>query len=317
MGELARHWIAATRPIDLAKAIRYSRQAADAALGALAPADALQYYAQALDLYSQLSDPDPAIGIDLTIGLGTAQRQTGDAAYRDTLVDAARWAIDLGETDRLVGAALANNRGWFSDAGAVDADKVDILELALDRLPADHPRRALVLATLCSELTHGSALERRRALADEAVAIAGSSGDDAEIVRVLNTVFLSLALPSLLDQSLARTADALARAERVGDPVLLFWAAMWRSVAAERTGDSAEMDRCDEIMASLAERLSQPTITWCYCFMRVPRALIAGDTHRAEQFATEALQAGTDSGQPDTNVFFGAHVASMSWQRGP
>jgi hypothetical protein len=50
--------------------------------------------------------------------------------------------------------------------------------------------------------------------------------------------------------------------------------------------------------------------------MRVPRALIAGDTHRAEEFATKALQVGTDSGQPDTNIFFSAHVASMSWQRG-
>ena len=41
----------ATQPIDLAKAIDYSRQAGDAALAALAPAEALRYYAQALDLY--------------------------------------------------------------------------------------------------------------------------------------------------------------------------------------------------------------------------------------------------------------------------
>ena len=55
--------------------------------------------------------PDPMLGIDLRIGLGTAQRQTGDAAFRDTLLDAARRAADLGDTDRLVAAALANNRG--------------------------------------------------------------------------------------------------------------------------------------------------------------------------------------------------------------
>ena len=113
-----------------------------------------------------------------------------------------------------------------------------------------------------------------------------------------------------------RTADALTRAQHVGDPVLLFWAAMWRSVAAECAGDIGEMDRCDEIMASLVEQLGQPSMTWCYCFMRVPRALIAGDTDRAEQFATEALQVGTDSGQPDINVFFSAHVVSIASQRG-
>ena len=111
VGELARHWFSATQPIDLAKAISYSRQAGDAALDALAPADALRYYAQALDLYPQATDPDPVLGIDLAIGLGTAQRQTGDPAFRDTLLDAARRAADLGDTDRLVAAALANDRG--------------------------------------------------------------------------------------------------------------------------------------------------------------------------------------------------------------
>ena len=114
VGELARHWFSATQPIDLAKALDYSRQAADAALDALAPADALRYYAQALDLYAQSDDPDPILGIDLAIGLGTAQRQTGDPAFRDTLLDAARRAADLGDTERLVAAALANNRGLFS-----------------------------------------------------------------------------------------------------------------------------------------------------------------------------------------------------------
>ena len=36
VGELARHWIAATQPIDLDKAIRYRVRPADAALTALA-----------------------------------------------------------------------------------------------------------------------------------------------------------------------------------------------------------------------------------------------------------------------------------------
>ena len=37
VGELARHWFSATQPIDLTKAITYSRQAGDAALSALGP----------------------------------------------------------------------------------------------------------------------------------------------------------------------------------------------------------------------------------------------------------------------------------------
>ena len=316
VGELARHWISATQPIDLAKAIGYSRQAGDAALNSLAPADALRHYAQALDLYAQAADPDPVIGLDLAIGLGTAQRQTGDPAFRDTLLGAARRAAHLGEGERLAAAALANDRGMVSSIGSLDAEKVEILEMALDRLSAEDPDRALVLATLCAELHWGSPLERRQALAEEALAIAESSGDDATIVRVLNHVFTPLLVPALLEQSLARTADALVRAERVGDPVLLFWAADWRDVVSARAGDMKEMDRCLGIAGSIAEQLDQPTLKWGLTLDRAMRALIAGDTDQAEQLATEAFRLGTDSGQPDADVLFGGQLMMVNFQRG-
>ena len=315
VGELARHWIAA-QPSDLAKAISYSQQAGDAALSALAPADALRYYAKALDLYTEIADPDPVRGLDLAIGLGTAQRQTGDPTYHDTLLAAARQAIDLGDTKRLVAAALANDRGYTSNSNATDTDKVDVLEMALDRLPADGPDRALVLATLCSELTAGSPLERLQALADEALAIAESTGDDATIVRVLNQVILPSLAPSLLEQTLARTADALVRAERLGDPVLLFFAAHARASAVFLVGDIEEMDRCIETMVSLAEQLDQPILSWTNTFHLSKRAQIAGDTDLAEQLATEALQIGTDCGQPDAAWFFGGQLLVVCAQRG-
>lgn len=316
VGELARHWIAATQPIDLTRAIDYSRQAGDAALAALAPAEALGYYAQALDLYPQVADPDPVLEVDLAIGLGTAQRQTGDPASRETLLTAARQAVDLGDTNRLVAAALANDRGYTSNNNATDTDKVEVLETAAYRLPLDHPQRALVLATLCSELSYGSSLERRKALADEALLIAASSGDDATIARVVNQVFYPLLVPSTLEQQLTGTADALVRAERVGDPVLLFLMAHSRATAVFLVGDIDEMDRCIEIMGSMADQLDQPTLSWTNTFHLAKRAQIAGDTDLAEQLATEALQIGTDCGQPDAALFFGSQLLVVSAQRG-
>jgi tetratricopeptide (TPR) repeat protein len=213
-------------------------------------------------------------------------------------------------------AALANDRGILTSAGAVDADKVEILELALDRLSTDSPDRALMLATLCSELAQGSPLDRRQALADEAIAIARSSGDDAVIVRVLNHVFLPLNVPSLLERSLARTADALVRAERVGDPLVLLWAADFRYIAAVSTGDIHEVDRCIEIIGSMAEQLDQPTLNWLNTFIPAARAMIAGDTDQAELLAHKALQIGTDGGQPDAVTFFGVQLMSLNAQRG-
>ena len=316
LGELARHWVKTSQPADLAKALDYSRRAADAALAALAPADALGYYAQALDLYSRTDQPDPVLGLDLAIGLGTAQRQTGDPAYRETLLDAARRAARTEDTGRLVAAALANDRGFYSAVGAIDADKVEVLNKALDMLDGADPDRSLVLATLCSELTHGSALEQRQALAEEAVAVAESSGDDATVVRVLNHLYVPLQVPALLELALARTSDALARAERVGDPALLFWAAMWRGEVAARAGDIETMDRCIEIHASTAALLNQPIFHWGHTFFLGLRAQIAGDTDRADALASEALRIGTDGGQLDAAVIFGAQLMIVSGQRG-
>ena len=316
VGELARHFFLATRPTDADKAISYARRAGEAALAALAPDDAVRYFSQALELASLAGSEATTERVDLLIGLGTAQRQTGDPASRDTLLDAAHRAADLEDTDRLVAAALANSRGFFSNVGAIDAEKVEVLETALARLRGETTDRALILATLCSELTQGSPLERRQALADEAISIATSFGDDAILVRVLNLVYLPLEVPSLHQQSLARSADALVRATRIGDPAMLVTAIDHRSQSAGRAGDIDELDRCHEILASLAEQHRDPTWRWISCFWRATRAQIAGDTDRAEELATQALTIGTEGGQPDATSFWGTQLVVANHQRG-
>ena len=170
------------------------------------------------------------------------------------------------------------------------------------------PERALVLATLCSELAHGSPLERRQALAEEAENIARLSGDDTTCLRVLNHLYIPLQVPQLLGPALARTTDALMRAERLGDPALLYWAAMWRYQTAARCGDIDELERCLEIHGAMAAQLDQPVFAWGHAFLRGQRAFIAGDTDRAEALATEALQIGTDSGQPDAALIYGTQL---------
>ncbi|HET6811648.1 MAG TPA: AAA family ATPase [Acidimicrobiales bacterium] len=164
VGELARHWLLATRPADADKALAYLRRAGESALTALAPEEALRYLSQAMELVDEGTAVDPGVRIDLLIGLGTAQRQAGVSDFRSTLLEAARQARQLGDPDRLAAAALENNRGFFRSLGHVDTDQVELLEAALEALPAsDSPRRARLLATLCSELAFGP-LDRRQVL---------------------------------------------------------------------------------------------------------------------------------------------------------
>jgi class 3 adenylate cyclase len=316
VAELARHWSSAAQPGGLAHAIRYSREAADAALEALAPQDALRYYAQALALSGRAADPDPILSLDLTVGLGTAQRQTGDPAYRETLLGAARQAAELGETDRLVRAALASDRGFYSTVGTPNAANIEVLETALASLPADHPDRALVLALLCQEITYGSPLDRRLALAEEAVAIAESSGHDAVIVRVLNLLALPLRVPSQLEPMLGRTAEALARAERLGDPVQLCYALARRASMGAWTGDIDQLDHYLERARSLADQIGQPGLRWVIGNELVARALLAGDVERAEQLAAEAFNHGTEAGEPDADLYFNGEVLGICARRG-
>ncbi len=316
VGELAHHWLAAPRPSNLPKALRYSHRAGTLALESLAPGDAARHFASALELAQRSDRVNAQVMVDLAIGLGTAQRQVGDPAYRDTLLGAARDADRLDDVGRLVIACLANDRGFYSAVGSADTEKIDALERALAKVEPDHPDRALVLATLCSELTHGSSLERRQSLADEAIAIAKRSGDEAVLVRVLNHVHIPLQVPSMLERTEARTAEGLELAERVGDPVLVFWAAQWGVESAARRGDIGEMDRCLAIHGDMADALGQPLFSWGHAFVLSLRAQIAGDAQAAEKFAVEALEIGTQGGQPDAALIFAGQMNIVAGQLG-
>ena len=316
VGELAHHWFSATQPVNTAKAISYARQAGEAALAALAPDDAVRYFSQALQLAGEVSDGDPLLECDLRVGLGQAQRQAGIAAFRETFLAAAERARELGATDRLVQAALANNRGWFSASGMIDTDKVAVLEAGLSALTEDDsPERALALATLCSELSFGP-LERRRALADDAKAMARRLGDPATLIRVLCLLNNPLQIPSALDERMADATEALASAERLGDLEVLYHACSQAQINAIQAGDFDLAAGCLDTMRALSGRLRQPTLMWMTAFKDAGDALMAGDAERAEQLATAALKIGTDSGQPDAFAIYGSQLMYIRHQQG-
>jgi len=317
-GELARHFLLATRPTDPDKAISYAKRAGDAALEALAPDDAVRYYSQALELAVLTSSVDRLTRIDLLIGLGTAQRQAGIDSFRETLLEAARGAQEAVDTDRLVAAALANNRGWFSALGQLDGQRVDVIEAALDALPeADSPERARLLATLCSELQYHSPLERRLALADEAKAIARRLGDRAISVDVVGRCCNALIAPSTLATSLADLAEVFAAASDLDDPVALLPCATAGCTLAVRAGQFELARERVATLRAMAERLRQPLTLWNASFVDASLALLHGDTEEAEQLATAALEVGTASGQPDAFAFYGIQLIMTRDEQGP
>ena len=120
-------------------------------------------------------------GDDL-IGLGTAQRRTGDPALRRTHLDAAGLAQGLDDSARHVSAALANNRGGVSASGQVDEERVAALEQALAVTGQHHsPEHALLLAG--AELTYGHTKERSSQHTSEALAMARRLDDPVAFLQ--------------------------------------------------------------------------------------------------------------------------------------
>ena len=185
-------------------------------------------------------------------------------AYRETLLDAAHRAQELGATDRLVAAALANSRGFFSAVGAIDHERIALLERAVSsrgrRVPL--PQRARLLALLAQELVPTGNLARRTQLSDEAITIARGLDDPGALLDVLNLRSNALLGRDTLPERLRVTAEALPLAERLREPVALYFAAMFRAFAAFDAGDRDELDRVADLAGRLADEVGQPTLRW-------------------------------------------------------
>ena len=316
VGEIARHWVAAARPADAGKALQYTHWAGVAALDALAPEEAVRWFAQALELLDQQPRPDEHLRAELLIGLGSAERLTGAPSYRETLLRAAHLAQTLGDDDRLVRAALANNRGTFSSSGVVDEERVAVLKAAVAVSPADSAERARLLATLAVELTFANDWGYRRGLADEALGLARRLGDPATMVRVMALINFSVTVPETLDERLAMTADVLALTAGETDPLILHWVHRWSLYACVQAGDIGGVDLHLPDVIRYAEACHEPHALWAASFMRSWRNLLAGDLAASEVEAAEAFRIGTDSGQPEVTAVYGVQLFEIRRQQG-
>jgi class 3 adenylate cyclase/tetratricopeptide (TPR) repeat protein len=316
LGELAGHWAAAVVSADTAKASYYARRAAERALEKLAPDEAARWYRQALELHDQAPGGERSERCELLIGLGEAQRQVGNPEFRQTLLDAAQLAQELSDADRLGRAVLANSRGWFSQTGAVDSERVQALEAAAEVLPADDPRRARVLALLALELHFAGEPARCRALATEAIEIARAAGDSATLAYTLINANSAIWVPETLQERKRRSDELVELAQRLGDPSLSFWAASRHMDAGTEAGDRSQVESSLAAIRNVAASLPEPV----FAFQRLAEesgwALAQGELEASEQWAIQMLEVGAASGQPDAARWFAALLFQVRYFQG-
>ena len=317
VGELAYHWAHATQPQDAEKAMLYAQRAGDRALAQLAPDEALNWYGDALDLLDRASADDPHRRASLLLGLGDAQRQTGDPDYRETLLAAAHLADNIGASDLLVLAALRNNRGTSSTIGAMDQERVEVVIRGLERLgDVDSPDRARLLALLCLERTYDADPDGRLALATQAIDMARRTGDKAALVDTIRLCHQSISSPRTLDLRQHWNSEACEIADDLGDPTARMFANYFRSLSALEAGDLSTMKKAHTISASEAERIGQPFSRWQIAYHRPWLWVLEGDLAAAEQAAADALNLGTAAGQPDAFAYYGPQLISVRHKQG-
>ena len=243
IGELAYHWAHATQPPDAGKAIAYAQRAGDRALAQLAPDEALRWYRDALDLLGPASADDPRRRAELLLGLGDAQRQTGDPAHRETLLAAGRLADDIDAIDVLVGAALAeqprveqhHRRG--RPRPRRDAQSARSHGSATRTAPT-----APACSHCCASRAPGTPTSTNACRwRTQAVDIARRTGDDAALVDAIRLCHESITMPQTLELRRRWDAEACDLADDLGDPIARLHVNDYRSLDALEAGDLATM----------------------------------------------------------------------------
>ena len=291
---LAHHWAKASAPVtDVTRAVEYARRAGDRALGQLAHDEAARYYASGLDLLDAGHvDRTDSRRVELLIGRGDAQRRAGDSGYRQTLLDAAHLAEELGDSAALARAALANTLGYLWTAFAVDNDRIEVLESAIAAAGDNDPAlRARLLATLGLELTWQPDPTRRVALSEEALRIARTVNDPATLAHVLLARDYTTTDPENVAERFDATSELLAIADRLGDPVMASRALSLRFKAAMELPDVAEAERSLVRNETLVADLGQPDLTFFVLHHRATLAFLRGDPE-AEQTHSAAEELG-------------------------
>lgn len=308
LGELALHWRLATVAVDRPKAAAYAARAGQQALHRLAPAEAARLFGDAVEL---LGAGDTVERCQALIGLGEAQRLTGNAAFRETLLEASRIASVLDNGQLAAQAALANTHGLPTVIGDTDHEHLATIERALeldDR--SDLARCARLLGVKAMELSYDPAqVAYRRRLADEAISVARESANPAALAEVLRDAIQATWSADTVKLRVQLADELLGTAHQAEDPALEFWAADAQWLANETRG---ECDRATDALRRknrLAEELGQPTLLWLACANGAGAELGRGDLAEGERLAERAAQLGHDGDPVSAALYYGAQLA--------
>jgi tetratricopeptide (TPR) repeat protein len=280
-------------------------------------AEAEVRFRSALELLEEGEEREPAELVAALCGLGESQRNQVNPEFRQTLLDAAGRAVELGHTALLVRAVLANTRGFASLIGGVDLERVAFIEQALARVgPEPSADRARLLALLAEDVAFMGDNARRLALAEEAEAMARSMGDDELLCNVLCSTGFSSFAPDRMPALLERSREGARLADASGDPTRRVIIRVFLAGALQTAGALADSAAMVQEMVSIAEDEGAPHIVWTARCNTLRLLILAGRLDEAEAMNNELLVVGQELGQPDAEPWWAGVLVGLVWLRG-
>jgi tetratricopeptide (TPR) repeat protein len=216
-------------------------------------------------------------------------------------------------TDPVVALALrVASRAEYLD---VDPDVVRLLEVALLRT-ADEVTRARLLGRLAHELLGDAAtVERRQALADEALELARRSEDAETLALVLDARLHALWGPDGASDRLATSSEIVDLARRAGDREREARGIFWRFVALMELGRVAEAEAA--LAAYERAAAGDPEAAVVVASRRAMLAILRGRYELAERLIAQVDDDGHRIGLVDTDRLLDTLRAAIIVDRGP
>jgi hypothetical protein len=320
VAELAYHFLeAAMGGADVARAIEHARRAAADATVRLAYEDAAQLYERSLQVLELHAAADPALRGELLADLGDARQRTGDVeAARRTFEDVLAIArrLDRARRGPLLARAVLGIAGVGAEVGRTDEAIVELLDEALGSLEEEGALRARLLARLAAELAYAREDTRRHGLSEEAVAMAERAGDPTALGYALAHRHVVLMEPGNAADREVLASSILELGRRTGDRELAAEGRGWRLFARLELSDLAGIEHDLEALGKLAEEARHPHYLWLAAMFRAMRALLAARFEEVEDLANEALAVGQRHGNPNALVAYGAQIYGLRWGQG-
>lgn len=270
---------------------------------------------EALALFEQAGadlDGDPALAVHRGLTLAAL----GRPEEADDLFDAALDALPVTEdADHLAVLAAVGDEplGTVIDG---DPRRLRRLRRVADRPLAPRRRLELLAALIREEGAHGAVVA---GLLEEATALADAvSGDDpaaAARVRALEARTLVDAPTPAADRLVVAT-DALARAQKTGDPDLCLDATELLMSASLGAGRVEQARKMRQVLDDDARRRHRPRSMWVAHAADAALLLAEGDGAASDAAAQHALALGQELAVPTATLAFGVHLFVLHWLAG-